>query len=64
MRLTLHWRGKPLFAVDLAAHSPDDDVPDDDGPTLQATSGGDFERAEPMEALDTTVRIGPRKATR
>jgi hypothetical protein len=57
MRLTLHWRGKPLVAVDLVAMSPED-APD--GPPLEATSGGEFERAEPCEP-DTTVRIGFRR---
>jgi hypothetical protein len=55
VRLTVHWRGKPLVAVDLVAMSPEDAVPD--GPPLEATSGGEFERAGPMEP-DTTVRIG------
>ncbi len=33
MRLTLHWRGKPLIAIDLTAMSPDDDP---GGPSLEA----------------------------
>lgn len=52
MRLTLFWRGRPLFGVDLVAQSPEDEP---GGPTLQAGAAlQDLERAERMQP-DTSV---------
>lgn len=56
VRLALHWRGRPLLAVDLTAHTPDDETTPPPG--IEASGAGQFERAEPMEAPDTSVRIG------
>lgn len=59
MRLTLHWRGKPLVALDVAAHSPDDEA--DQGPPLQAAGAlQDVTRAEPAEPDTRVVGFGPR----
>jgi hypothetical protein len=64
MRLTLHFRGKPLLAVDLAAHSPDDEQPDE-GPALQAAPAlQDAERAEPMEPDTRAIGFGIRPESR
>ena len=52
MRLTLHWRGKPLIAVDLVATSPEDDP---GGPALEAAGSlADSTLAEPIQP-DTHV---------
>ena len=54
MRLNLYWRGWDLVDVEvhLVRRRPDDE------PVEVSNSGGQFELAEPMEAPDTTVRIG------
>ncbi len=57
MRLTLHWRGKPLLALDLTAQSPDEQDGDkslEPPMGLSASGGGVFDRGEPMEP-DTSV---------
>lgn len=54
MRLTFHWRGKPLVAVDLVAASPESE-PYDQGPVLQASASlQDVTRADPTQP-DTSV---------
>jgi hypothetical protein len=45
VRLILNIRGTNV--IDLELHWPTPDEPADDGPTLHATGGGGFERAEP-----------------
>lgn len=63
MRFTLHWRGKPLVAVDLAAQSPDDQP--DAGPPLQAASSlQDVTRAEPMQPDTSVFGFGTRPESR
>jgi hypothetical protein len=57
VRLTLHWRGKPLLALDLTAQSPDDTPADhslEPPMGLSASGGGVFDKAEPMQP-DTAV---------
>ena len=57
MRLTLHWRGRPLIALDLVAASPDNDT--DDGPPLQAAGHlQDSTRADPIEPDIKTFGFG------
>lgn len=61
MRLTLHWRGSPLVAIDLLAQSPADADPSFDPPMgLSAASGGLQERADPMEPDTTTFGFATR----
>lgn len=56
MRITLHWRGEPLLALDLTAQSPDDaPLPP---PGIEATAGGDFERAEPTQPDTSAFGFG------
>ena len=59
MRLALHWRGRPLLAIDLQAMSPEDPAPVDrslDPPMgLSGASGGDLERADQDQQPDTRV---------
>ena len=63
MRLTLHWRGKPLVAVDVTAQSPEDDA--DDGPVLQAApSLQDATRADPMQPDTSVFGFGQRPESR
>lgn len=57
MRLNLYWRGRDIIDIELHVWRLRDDDPQP-GPVLEAAAGGEFERADPMEAPDTTVRIG------
>jgi hypothetical protein len=58
MRLTLHWRGRPLLAVDLVATSPEDDP---GGPTLEAAGNLQAsDLAEPMEPDTRVIGFGAR----
>ena len=63
MRLNLYWRGRDVIDVEVHVWKRRaDDACDDDcgctGPALESSGNGQFELAEPMEAPDTTVRIG------
>ena len=63
MRLTLHWRGQPLLALDLTAQSPEDDDESLLPPMgLSGASGGTFDMAEPMQPDTSTFGIGQRPA--
>jgi hypothetical protein len=63
MRLTFHWRGKPLVAVDLAAHSPEDAI--DGGPVLQAAPAlQDSTRADSMQPDTFVFGISQRPESR
>lgn len=59
MRLNLYWRGIDLIDIEVHVMRPRDQGCDHgDGPTLQASDGGQFELADEMESPDTSVRIG------
>ena len=58
MRLTLHWRGRPLLALDLTTQSPEDDP---GGPALEAAGHlQDVTRADAMQPDTTTFGFGTR----
>lgn len=46
MRLTLRWRGRDVIDVELHVWRNREDTTDDSGPTLQASGGGQAERAD------------------
>ena len=60
MRLTVHWRGKPLVAVDMAAHSPEDPAPE--GTAIEAA--GHLQDSSRADAAEPDTRVfgfgGPR----
>lgn len=65
MRLSLHWRGRPLLAIDLTAQSPAEPDPSLDPPMgLSAAGGGTFDLADGMEPNTTTFGVGPRPESR
>lgn len=58
MRLNLYWRGRDVLDVELHVWRRRGDEQPEPNAGIEATAGGNFELAEPMEAPDTTVRIG------
>ena len=59
MRLNLYWRGRDV--IDIEAHlwrKRADDQPQPEPPTLEATGGGQAERAEHFGDPDTIVSFG------
>jgi hypothetical protein len=62
MRVTLHWRGKPLVGVDLVAMSP---VDDPGGPPLEASGHlQDSTRADRIEPDTFAFGISQRPESR
>lgn len=56
MRLTLCWRGRDVFDVELHVWRRREDDKSEEAPQMQAVGYlADSSRAEPMECPDTTV---------
>ncbi len=59
VRLNLYWRGRDVLDVELHVWRKRDDSPADLGaPRLEATSGGQAERAESFGDPDTKTSFG------